>query len=111
MANLIKDGKILWLETPKKGTPGYWTPGTDFHLGDTVIPSATFTIPSGKENVMFQCVGFIGKSGASEPTFPLIIGGSVVDNNIEWKSRLPSDNPSQISSEEYYTINNNVTVS
>ena len=110
-ATFVKDNHILWLKVPKKGSPAEWQPGYDYHLGDTVIPTSGVTIPSGFEDYMFQCVAFIGKSSGSQPTFPVVLGSSVIDNTIEWTTRAADADPTKRSEEEYYIIKRNITVS
>jgi hypothetical protein len=107
----VIDNQVLWLKTPKRGSPPNWIPGHNYKLGDTVVPSVGVTIPSGEEGNMFQCVGFIGKTGTSAPAFPNVLGNKVVDNNVEWTARNPAADPIQPTNEEYYYITRNITVS
>jgi hypothetical protein len=102
----LKDGKILWLQVALEGTPPAWSPGTNYKLGDAVVPTTPI---SGLENFMFKCVGFIGKSAGSAPTFPLTLGAQVIDNNIVWTCRDPLVSPPQLAENEYYAIDEEVT--
>lgn len=104
----IKDGSVLWLQVPKVGTPPVWAPGTDYKIGDTVVPT---TVITGLENSMFQCIGFIGKSAVAQPTFPVTIAGTVVDNNILWTARSPNGAPPKYEKHQFVVIDEEVTVS
>lgn len=104
----IKDGSVLWLQVPKVGTPPVWAPGTNYHIGDTVVPTAPV---SGLENSMFQCVGFLGKSASSQPTFPTGLAQTVVDGNILWTARSPQGAPPKYEKHQFVVIDEQVTVS
>lgn len=108
--NFVVDKDILWLEVPKSGSPPEWQPNTNYNKGDTVIPTSSFILPPGKESVMFQCVGFVGKSGITEPVFPVAIGNTVIDNNIEWICRDPLAPSVNIDWFEYYQITHTLTL-
>lgn len=107
-AMFTDDNDILWLCVAKSGTPDRWRPGTNYKKGDTVVPR--FPV-SGQEDIMFQCVGFIGKSNNSEPTWVNTNGALVIDNNIEWIARDPDVDPASLPTKEYYLIDQTVSVS
>lgn len=108
--NFVVDREILWLEVDRSGTPAEWSPNTNYKLGDTVIPRSTYLLPPGKELIMFQCVGFIGKSDTTPPVFPTNVGGTVVDNNIEWVCRDPNAELVGIDWYEYYETIHTLTL-
>ena len=108
---LIRDNRILWLEVPKIGSPSEWQPGVDYQIGDIVIPRLDVPIPPGKENVMFQVIGFCGESGNTNPVFPTLLNQTVIDGDVKWAARSPSDDPMQITNQEYYVIDRTVVVS
>lgn len=108
--NFVVDNDILWLEIPKAGTPAYWEPGKTYVLGDTVIPRPDFVLPPNKENVMFQCVGFVGKSAITPPSMPPTFGNTVIDNNIEWVCRDQNAPSIEIDWFEYYQTNHTLTL-
>jgi len=110
--SLTLDSGILWLARTLQGTPSTWTSGTNYNLGDTVIPTPTFYInnPSFPTNIMFQVVGFVGKSGASQPAFPLTIGQTVDDNTVIWEAIDPTKNPPNLPFDQYYLISPTITV-
>lgn len=110
-ATIVLDNQVIWLEVPKRGTPLVWQPGINYKLGDIVIPGVSTVIPVGKEDVMFQCVGFVAYSASSAPTWPVSAGTKVVDGTVEWTARDPSANPEQPASDEYAIIQRNITVS
>lgn len=105
--SFFEDGNILWLQVTKRGTPPAWQGGYDYTLGDTVVPRV---IQPGQESIMFQAIAYIGSSGMSEPSFPSVAGSTVVDGGIEWKSQLAANDPSALSLDEYYLINEHLTV-
>jgi hypothetical protein len=108
--NFVVDRALLWLEVPLSGSPGYWAPNTNYSVGDSILPRPSFIIPVGKENVMFQVVGFVGISGSVAPTFPTSIGSVVVDGNIEWICRDPNEVSIAVEWFEYYNINYTLTL-
>jgi hypothetical protein len=105
--NLTLDGNLLWLARTLQGTPATWAPGTNYQLGDTIIPTPTFYTnnPSFPTNLMFQLVGFTGESGPTQPTFPLIVGNTVNDNQVQWEAINSNANPPPLPYNEYYLIN------
>lgn len=105
--SFTQDNQILWLMVEKEGTPSAWSDNTQYQLGDFVIPT---TVQSGQENIMFQAVALIGKSGSVEPTFPTSFGSTVLDNEILWTARNPDGSPETGLEEEYYLINETVTI-
>lgn len=108
--NFVLDKDVLWLEVPRSGTPSEWLPNTNYKLGDVVIPRASYIIPSGKETVMFQCVGFLGKSDIVPPTFPTVVGNTIIDNNIRWICRDPNETAVNIDWFEYYQTVHTLTL-
>lgn len=108
MSLFFKDGSILWLQVPLQGTPTPWAPGTNYKLGDTVVPSVP--IPS-LANFMFQCVGFVGKSGNVTPTFPVPINAQFTDGNIVWTCRDPATSLPALEKNEFCVIDETVVVS
>ena len=108
MANplYVKDNRILWLLLDKVGTPPVWTAGTNYKLGETIVPTAP---PPALVDKMFMCVGFLGKSGASQPIFPLTLTAEVVDNNILWQCQDPNVSPEKLDKSEYLLIDEVVT--
>jgi hypothetical protein len=109
MANplFVKDHRVLWLQVPKVGTPAAWEAGKNYKIGDTVVPTAP---PAELADKMFQCVGFLGKSGTSEPVFPNVLGNTVIDNNIIWKARDPELSPEALDKNEYCLIDEVIVV-
>lgn len=108
IGKFVKDNSILWLQVPLVGTPAAWAPGVNYKIGDTVKP--TTVIPE-LADFMFQCVGFVGKSGNSQPTFPLSLASTVIDNNIVWTARNPQGAPPQYEKNEFVVIDEQVSVS
>jgi hypothetical protein len=104
----VDDNQILWLMVAKEGTPPAWSSNTEYEIGDSVIPTS---IQTGQEEIMFQFVAFIGKSGDSEPTFPSSFGDEVLDNEVVWIARNTSDGPESPRENEYYLINETVVLS
>lgn len=103
----VKDNRILWLQVPKEGTPPVWAPGVNYKLGDTVVPTNP---PDDLKDFMFQCVGFVGKSGTTQPTWPQAVGTEVIDGNIVWITRDPLTSPPKLGKDEFYLIDQKVTV-
>lgn len=108
--NFVLDNKIIWLELPKRGTPPEWQPGVNYNIGDTVIPRSSFAIPTGKEDSMFQCVGFAGQTAAAAPSWPSSTSQVILHGDLELTSRDPTLNPAEPTEEEYYYITRTITV-
>lgn len=108
MLTVIRDKEILWIPVQLSGNPPKWSPNTKYELGDSVVPQ----VPTvDQANLMFQCVGFVGNSGAVAPTFNPIIGHSVDDNECEWTTVDPEQNPPELPYDQYYLITPTVNVS
>lgn len=108
MSELLQDdAEILWLVVLKVGSPPAWQPNTNYNIGDIVVPIAPQV---GQENLAFQVVGFLAKSASSQPVFPLTVGNTILDNQVEWKCVDPAADPSQLKYNEYYLISQTVTV-
>lgn len=103
----IEDSEILWLAVEKVGSPPVWAPNAVYQLGDLVVP---VNPQPGQENLAFQCVGFLGQSGGSQPAFTTGIGDSILDNQIEWRAVDPNADPLRLKYDQYYLINETVTV-
>lgn len=110
MSNIVRDKNILWLEVPKRGNPQIWESGKEYKKGDTVIPSPNTQIPAGKEGVMFQCVGFCGKTSSIEPTWDTVVGNKIIDGEVEYTVRDIEQPSLSISNNEYYCIEHELTV-
>ncbi len=108
VGTFFKDGQILWLKVPKVGSPAAWAPGTNYKIGDVVVPT---TVIIGLEDYMFQCVGYIGRSGDTQPTFPTLYAATVIDGNIMWTARDPSQAPPKYEDDQYVVIDEQVVVS
>lgn len=106
--NFVTDNQILWLAVTLVGSPPTWQPGVNYNLGDVVVPISPQ--PS-QANLMFQCVGFLGQSGGSAPSFPSAAGDTVIDNEeIEWLAVDPTQPPPSLPYNEYYLIQPTLTV-
>lgn len=103
----IIDNQILWLAVTKVGNPPAWVPQTNYQLGDVVVPTAPQV---SQANLMFQVVGFLGMSGGSEPSFPVVAGNTVIDNQIQWEAVNPNLSPPALPYNEYYLIISSLTV-
>lgn len=106
--DFVEDGNILWLAVTKEGSPPVWQNGFNYKQGDLVVPRFPQV---GQENVMFQVVGFVGKSGAVEPTFPITEFAKVIDSGIEWRAITKSASPPQLEPSEYFLTTETITVS
>lgn len=103
----VTDYQVLWLKTTKVGTPDAWEPGKNYKIGDTVVPTV---IEAGQEDIMFQCVGFLGQTDSSEPTFDILPGATTQDGNVEWTAREKDKPIPGLEFNEYYLIDEDVTV-
>jgi len=103
----VFDGEIIWQALTKVGTPDTWEPGVNYDVADYVIP---LTVTAENEDLMYQCVGFVGKSSDSEPAWPATLDDVVVDGGIEWIAKDPDLGPDILNFDEFYTIEQNVSV-
>jgi SPP1 family predicted phage head-tail adaptor len=58
-----------------------WTATTAYELGDLCAPTT--------KNSYYYIVTVAGTSDAAEPTFPTIVGNTVVDNTVTWTCKSP----------------------
>ncbi len=103
----VDDENLLWKGLEKVGSPDRWEPSKTYQTGDLVVPRV---IQAGQENIMFQCIGYIGRASPTAPVFSLGVNTLVDDNNIEWKTRLPTDDPEALKKNEFYFITETVTL-
>jgi hypothetical protein len=110
--NFTIDSDLVWLARTLFGSPTTWAPGTNYQLGDTVIPTPTFYTnnPSFPTNLMFQLVAFVGKSSGLQPSFPLTVGNTVNDNQIQWLAINSNANPPALPFDQYYVISPTITI-
>lgn len=101
------DNQILWLMVEESGTPAAWITDTVYSSGDVVVPTTPL---AGHAGIMFQMVNTIGKTGSSEPAFPISFGDTIIDNEVEWVTRNKLGSPESPLSNEYYLINENITL-
>lgn len=57
-----------------------WQPATTYAGGAVVVPQA----PYSATNLQYRASGGTGPSGATQPTWPTVIGNTVNDNGITW---------------------------
>lgn len=55
-----------------------WSPGASFSVGQSVLPTL-----KNANGFLFSCTG-AGSTGATEPVWPGVVGGTVVDGTITW---------------------------
>lgn len=91
----------------KKGSPDPWEPQHHYHVGDTVVPT---TIQPGQENIMFQCVGYLGQADSIEPTFDYLPASKTEDGHMEWTARDKNLDIPQLQYNEYFLIDESVVV-
>ena len=104
---VIKDGSIIWLKIDKIGTPDTWEAGKNYVLGDVIIPSS----PSEDlAEYAFQVIGFLGKTGATSPSFSDSVDSTTIDGSIEWIAIDKTKNPPQLDVNEFYVISKETTV-
>ena len=108
--NVIVDGRLMWIEVPKKGSPSPWSPGMEYVIGDTVIPTSGVVVPSEKVDTMFQVVGYCGKTGVTAPVFPTVDKESIIDGQLILTCRSKLDDPAPIAESEFYVIERSIQV-
>jgi hypothetical protein len=106
--SFIDDNQVLWLMVKKVGTPLAWASNTIYRVGESVIPN---TVLAGQENMMWQMASIIGITGDTEPTFSTTFGDTVIDNEVTWATRNKLDSPEEPNDNEYYLIDEDITVS
>lgn len=102
------DNEIIWMARAQEGTPAVWSANTNYNVGDRII--ATDQSTSDTIGVMFECFGFVGKSGGAQPTFPNVDAQTVLDNNLTWRTLNPRTNPLALAVNQYYKIATTITV-
>lgn len=100
----VFDGRIIWKARAIEGTVPAWTASTSFKKGD-VVKQTTGTV-----TLMFQCVGFLGSSGASQPAFSLVQDATFDDSDIVWLTQDPTQDEHKVEKNQYFVITPNLTV-
>lgn len=104
---IIYDNSLVWLTITKIGSPPAWVPGTNYKLGDVVVP----TNPQPTQlNLAFQVIGFRGRTGPTQPVLPVIIDDTIIDTEVEWTCVDPNSSPPQLPYNQYYFITPTITV-
>lgn len=106
----VVDGDIVWIAVKLNGTPATWAPFTNYNTADYVQPT-TPVLDDDMNELMFQCIGFVGNSGLAEPAFPTTVGQQIQDGNILWTARHPQESLVTLDWKEYYLISQNIIVS
>lgn len=106
----VYDGSIIWQATELNDTPDIWQPGVNYKVGDFVAPSVPVEDLVNSVFLMFQTVGFLGKSDTSTPNFPTTLGTSIIDNKALWTTRDPSASPQDLDFNEYFDVIQTVTL-
>lgn len=70
------DNRIVWECDTYICDAVAWEPDTVKTYGQRVVV--------GDCSVSFRCIGFVNKSGATEPDWPIESGGTIIDNEIQW---------------------------
>lgn len=100
----IKDKNILWAVRELEGTPAAWTANTVYEKGDIVKATTGFG------TVMFQCVGFMQKSGSVEPTWNTTLAAQNPDASLVWTTFDQQDTNPVNSKKQWFDITTSVTV-
>jgi len=82
-------------------TAGNWTPGGAITSGQTLLPP-TMDLTNGVKFVKFQALN-TGVMGATEPTWPLTIGATVVDGTVTWQA-IATTNTSAVYGLSWWSI-------
>jgi hypothetical protein len=69
---------------------------TDYTLGSIVN--------AGSGLYSYQCIGFVGKSGDTEPVWPTVEGTIIADGQLTWLTELTSDTDLNFNWNEYFDI-------
>lgn len=100
----LNDKRLIWRTRAIEGTVPTWSSNTAYKKGDVV--KAT----SGLTTVMFQCVGYLGKVGASQPSFSTVLDATFDDNDITWLVQDPLQVDHIAPKSQYFVISTNVVV-
>lgn len=103
----VTDNQILWLRLPREGSPPKWQPNKRYKVGDVIIP---VTEDSDLDQFMFQCVGFLQKSGSSEPSFNPLPGATTEDGSMVWVARDRTQARPKLNYREYQLIDETVNI-
>ena len=92
-SRLAGTGVTIWQPAGSAALPVRWTLSTGFVVGQIVHPVGLFS-PGVSTNLiggapviqnlpLFQCT-VAGTTGTTEPTWPTVLGGTVVDGGVTW---------------------------
>lgn len=107
VGQFVDDNQLIWLMVKKEGVVSAWVSNTTYEYGDLVLPTAPTV---NQANIMFQMVGRTGKTGSVQPTWPIVFGNSVYDNELILTARTLGNSPENVAEEEYYIIKETITV-
>ena len=108
IGSIVDDNRIRWSSRPLEGSIQEWQPNKIYKEGDLV--KATDMAASDTDGVMWEVQAFLGSSGDVIPTFPTNEDETVLDNNIIWRCKDPSDNRDELENNQYYVFNKNVVI-
>jgi len=81
----LKKRSEVFLKLGYRTSPPTWEAATPYAEGDIIVPTA------GKETGFFYECTTPGTSGATEPTWPTVLGETVVDNTAVWTCHPPNE--------------------
>lgn len=77
IGNTVVDGDITWTCTAAYTGAEKWVTATAYSVGDYVTPTT--------ENALYYKITEAGTSGASEPTWPVVIGDEVTADGVTYE--------------------------
>jgi hypothetical protein len=100
----VYDGRLIWKARPIEGSVSEWLASTGYKKGDVVKQT------TGTATLMFQCVGHLGKSGSSAPTYPTTVDSTMNDGDLVWLTIDPLADTHEIGKNQHFDITIDLTV-
>lgn len=101
----VYDGRLIWKARLIEGTVPVWQASHVYRKGDVVKKTV------GTSTLMYQCVGYLGVSGVSQPTWNTSLEASFDDNQITWFVQSPTQDVHTVPKNQYFVLSSTPTVS
>ncbi len=101
---------VVELTYSKNTTTKLWTPRTLINISEQIMPSTpnNYIYENISTEPGYTASDLSGESGTLEPTWPIIIGQTVIDNIITWECKALIGTPSAWQPSTLYNLNDQI---